>query len=229
MNVPRRFEAALLAICIGIAAIALVLPIAGEMMDRDSMMGEGGMMGQGRTAGSMMGSCPENMTCMMMQSMVGGCPGNMTCIMMETMRDSCPDNMSCMMVQPMADCPQNMTCMMMQPMMGTCPANENCMMMRPMTGECPTNRTCYIVEQVRNASPAQTMLDCARFWLGKAMELHDLHLRDPTTTTNESQIELMNQITKAYECVSGKNVTSYLAKETGALIEQTSAVDEHGH
>jgi hypothetical protein len=92
-------------------------------------------------------------------------------------------------------------------MLATCPANRTCVMMQPMTGACPEGRTCYVVEQLQNASDAQARLDCARFWLEKAMELHDLHLRDPTTTTDESQIELMNQITRAYECVTGENVT----------------------
>ena len=52
------------------------------------------------------------------------------------------------------------------------------------------------------ASTVQAKLDCALPWLEKAMELHDLHLKDPTTTTDESQLELMDQIMKANECVT---------------------------
>lgn len=99
-------------------------------------------------------------------------------------------------------------------MMATCPANMTCVMMQPTTGACPEGRTCYVVEQLQNASDAQARLDCARFWLEQAMELHDLHLRDPTTATEESQIELMDQIMRAHECVTGENVTSYLAEKT---------------
>jgi len=56
------------------------------------------------------------------------------------------------------------------------------------------------------AKSAQARLDCARPWLAAAMELHDLHLKDPTTTSEASQLELMDQITKAYECVTGEKL-----------------------
>lgn len=46
-------------------------------------------------------------------------------------------------------------------------------------------------------------LNCAEEWLKKAIELHELHMKDPKTTTEESQKELMDQIKKAYECVTG--------------------------
>ncbi len=111
-------------------------------------------------------------------------------------------------------------------MMNACPDNMICMMMQPVIGECPANGTCYIAEQVQNASDAQTRLDCASFWLEKAMDLHELHLSDATTTTNESQIELMDQITKAFECVTGKNMTSY---ENVTTASEQAPADEHGH
>lgn len=46
-------------------------------------------------------------------------------------------------------------------------------------------------------------LECAERWLKKAIELHELHMKDPKTTTDESQKELMEEIKKAYECVKG--------------------------
>ena len=58
--------------------------------------------------------------------------------------------------------------------------------------------------QYRAAQAAQARLECARPWLAEAMELHDLHLKDPTTTSEQSQLEHMDQITKAYECVTGE-------------------------
>ncbi|MBI4686607.1 MAG: hypothetical protein HY756_02340 [Nitrospirae bacterium] len=54
-------------------------------------------------------------------------------------------------------------------------------------------------------------LNCAEEWLKKAIELHELHMKDPKTTTDESQKELMRQIRNAYECVAGKN------PETGVM------------
>lgn len=169
MTKSRR-TATLLLLHIMVVLIALTNPITGNMMSQGNMMGQGGMMGgvmgqcQGKECDTMMNACPENMTCMMMQSVIG---------------------------------------------------------------ECPENGTCYIAEQVQNASSAQTTrLDCAHFWLEKAMGLHELHLRDATTTTNESQIELMDQITKAFECVTGENVTSY---ENVTIASKEAPADEHGH
>jgi hypothetical protein len=164
-----RRNATGLSLFLGIMSIALINPIAGNMMSQGNMMGQGGMMG------SMMGQC------------------------------------------------QSKEC---NNMMNACPDNTTCMMMQSVIGECPANRTCYIAEQVQNASSAQTRLDCARFWLEKAMGLHELHLRDATTTTNESQIELMDQITKAFECVTGENVTYY---ENVTITSEQTPADEHGH
>jgi len=63
----------------------------------------------------------------------------------------------------------------------------------------------------QNASTSQAGPDCARFWLQKAIELHDLHMKDPSTTTNESNMELMDQMERAYECDTGKNVTENIS------------------
>jgi hypothetical protein len=62
------------------------------------------------------------------------------------------------------------------------------------------------VNYLRTAKTAETKLDCAKGWLSKAGKLHDLHLKDPTTTTEASQKELMDQIMKAYECVTGEEM-----------------------
>lgn len=225
-----RRNATVLLLYVGIISIALINPTTGNMMGQGGMMGN--MMGQcqSKECENMMNACPDNMTCMMMQPMMGACEANKTCMMMQPMMGTCPANKTCMMVQPMmGTCPANKTCMMMQPMMGTCPANKTCMMLEPVIGKCPASGTCYIAERVQNASSAQTRLDCARFWLNKAMVLHELHLRDATTTTDESQIELMDQITSAFECATGENVTSYLVRETVANGTEQTPVDEHGH
>jgi hypothetical protein len=49
----------------------------------------------------------------------------------------------------------------------------------------------------------QTKLKCAEQWLKKAIDLHELHMRDTTTTTDASQMELMDQIKQAYGCITG--------------------------
>jgi hypothetical protein len=92
--------------------------------------------------------------------------------------------------------------------MANCPADKICTIMPPMMSTCPKGMTCYIIEQYENISDARTRLECAQFWLEKAMELQDMHIRDPSTATDDSQIELRDRITRAYECVAGKNTIS---------------------
>lgn len=53
-------------------------------------------------------------------------------------------------------------------------------------------------------SDLRAKIDCAVPWLEKAIALHELHMKDPSTTTEQSQLELMDQIKKAYECLTGK-------------------------
>ncbi len=50
---------------------------------------------------------------------------------------------------------------------------------------------------------SQCRLKCAGQWLKKAINLHELHMKDPKTTTDASQMELMDQIKKAYDCITG--------------------------
>jgi hypothetical protein len=50
---------------------------------------------------------------------------------------------------------------------------------------------------------SQSKLKCAEQWLKKAIDLHELHMKDPTTTTDASQMQLMDQIKKAYGCITG--------------------------
>lgn len=60
----------------------------------------------------------------------------------------------------------------------------------------------YVLQDLRRRE------ECAVSWLDKAATLHDLHLKDPNTTTKESQLELMNQIMSAHECLSGQRPKS---------------------
>lgn len=50
---------------------------------------------------------------------------------------------------------------------------------------------------------SQARLTCAEQWLKKAIDLHALHMKDPATATAASQTELMDQIKKAYGCITG--------------------------
>lgn len=63
----------------------------------------------------------------------------------------------------------------------------------------------------QSAGIEQTNLDCSRYWLKTAIELHSVHLRNPVVAANKSsQIELMNQMKQAYACLTGTNNTENL-------------------
>lgn len=46
-------------------------------------------------------------------------------------------------------------------------------------------------------------LSCAGEWLKKAIDVHEMHLKDPKTATEASQMEMMDQMKHAYECIKG--------------------------
>ncbi len=56
---------------------------------------------------------------------------------------------------------------------------------------------------MKGMDDSQSKIKCAEQWLKKAIDLHELHMKDPTTTTDASQMELMDQIKKAYGCITG--------------------------
>lgn len=106
----------------------------------------------------------------------------------------------------MDHCLGNETCMtLQQSSMGDCQCNET--MTCCMIDENMTQDSCYKAEMNQNASTAQERLKCADYWLEKSIELHKLHMEDPSTANNKSQMELMKQMVYAHECIIGKNVT----------------------
>lgn len=206
-----NIKTALLLVLLGIMLIALIEPIAGNMLGQENMTGQK----------DMMAACPENKTymlhCMMKNMEEHSANETMMYCIMEN-RSANETMMWCIMGGHLA----NKT--MSQSIMGNYSANET--MIQPMMGNYSATENCFIVAMDQNASSAQARLDCTRFWLEKAMELHELHLKDATTTTNESQIELMNRITRAYECVTGENATREMINTTTG---QTPTGDEHWH
>ena len=74
----------------------------------------------------------------------------------------------------------------------------------------------------------QTKLKCAEEWLKKAIDLHEVHIKDPKTATEASQMEMMEQMKKAYECITGTGSKMGLTlpqKPDGGEKKK----DEHGH
>ena len=110
-------------------------------------------------------------------------------------------------------------------MMGDHAANEtmmHCMMM----GNHPMKGSCCIMGMDKNASAAQAKLDCAQFWLEQAIELHEMHLKDPSTATNQSQLEMMDQMMRAYECIVGENLTENM---TMGITNKTAGYGSEGY
>lgn len=126
----------------------------------------------------------------------------------EDTREHCFDNETCMMLHQsgMGDCPCNgtMTC---------CMIDENM-----------SNKSRCMAETDQNTSQIQNKLNCTDYWLEKAIELHELHMEDPSTATNESQMELMDYMMQAHECFMGKNMTMAAMNCTA----QCNASEGHG-
>jgi hypothetical protein len=197
-------------------------------------MGKENMMGQENITTA----CPDNEThdkmhCMMHCCMMGNHSANGTMMMEddsfnETMMHCCmmgdhSANGTIMMEDHLANETMIHCCMM-----GDHSANEtmnetmtHCCMM----GEHPADGSYCTVEMDQNASAAQAKLECARFWLEQAIELHELHMKDPSTATNESQLEMMEQMMQAYECMTGENMTMGMMNNTTGV--QFSEEYEH--
>ena len=57
--------------------------------------------------------------------------------------------------------------------------------------------------EMTGAGDSQPKLKCAEEWLKKAIDLHEIHIKDPKTATEASQHEMMDQMKHAYECIAG--------------------------
>jgi len=78
----------------------------------------------------------------------------------------------------------------------------------------------------------QCRLTCAEQWLKKAIDLHEIHIKDPKTATEASQMEMMDQMKKAYDCIAGARcgMSGTPLKETESKEkEKTPKGDVHGH
>ena len=78
------------------------------------------------------------------------------------------------------------------------------------------------------AGDPQGRLKCAETWLKKAIDLHELHVKDPRTASEASQMELMDQLKKAHGCAAGTGpeIKSAPPKEPAAGEKKK---DAHGH
>jgi hypothetical protein len=79
----------------------------------------------------------------------------------------------------------------------------------------------------------QCRLTCAE-QLKKAIDLHEIHIKDPKTATEASQMEMMDQMKKAYDCIAGTccGVCRTPLKEPESKETEKKKApekDEHGH
>ena len=73
---------------------------------------------------------------------------------------------------------------------------------------------------------SQSKLKCAEPWLKKAIDLHEVHLKHPKTATEASQMEMMDQMKKAYGCIAGMGADM---SGTPSKKAEPSKTDPHKH
>jgi hypothetical protein len=145
------------------------------------------------------------MNCPMMQQMPGQgmAQGGQQMPMMQQMPGQG------MMMQNMMQMMMDMMNMQEKMMMGAKPAEKKKMMkemaqMKENMQKMMFMRTGMMGGMMGQPSDIpQCKLTCAEQWLKKAIDLHEIHIKDPKTATEASQMEMMDQMKKAYECITG--------------------------
>ena len=108
----------------------------------------------------------------------------------------------------------------MQNMMSMCKGAMGGGMMKGMMGQ--------------SYGDSQCRMSCAEQWLKKAIDLHEVHIKDSKTATEASQMEMMEQMKKAYDCITGtgtemcgKTLKEPLSKDPEKTVKPKT--DPHGH
>ncbi len=146
-----------------------------------------------------------------------------------------------MMMQDMMQMMTDMMNMQEKMIMGAKPAEKKKMMkdmaqmkekMQKMMSRCKGMMVGGMMGEPSDVS--QCRLTCSEQWLKKALDLHELHIKDPKTATEASQMEMMDHMKKAYECItraccrmSGIPSKEPESKET--KHEELPKGDEPGH
>jgi hypothetical protein len=205
---PRIIRSVLLLALIGIIVTALVQPIAGSTMGKGKLMEQKDKMipcpenksitqsGMGEREASK--SCNKTMTGSMMKEKLSNKSKSITQYGMgeREASKSCNKTMTDSMMKEKLS---NKSKSIIQYGMGEREASKSCN--KTMTGsmmkEKLSNKSRY------NESSSQANLDCARLWLEKAIKLHAMHLENPKSATNESQMEMMDQMMQAKKYLAG--------------------------
>ncbi|AKB81953.1 hypothetical protein MSBR3_1375 [Methanosarcina barkeri 3] len=62
------------------------------------------------------------------------------------------------------------------------------------------NKSCY------NESLSKANIDCAHLWLKKAIKIHEMHMMNPCTSTEDSNMEMMDQMKEAKKYLAGEKM-----------------------
>jgi len=122
--------------------------------------------------------------------------------------------------------------MQQKTMKGMKPAEKKEMMMEMDKMMEKMNKMMSMPMGMMGGMPAQAKMKCAEEWLKKAIDLHEVHIKDSKTATEASQMEMMEQMKKAYECtITGavKGAPSEEPKTGETKKEVTPKADPHKH
>ncbi len=215
----------LLLALIGIIVTALVQPIAG------STMGQGNMMEQK----DKMVSCSDNKS--MMQSGMGECAESKMCetpskeMTMDSMmmgEKACNETMMDSMIACANPCLEKAIKIhemhLMNPSTATRESQQEMMDQMMQANKYLTGKKAIIDMMNKKGGyasaeyeqpyviSAQTRLNLCSLWLGKAMKLHEMHLKNPETATDESQMRLMANMMRAKKYLAGEGMNMEMAK-----------------
>ena len=92
---------------------------------------------------------------------------------------------------------------------------RNCVVIVALLGIIAVGLAVYSVNQYYALQDFRRRESCAISWLDKAAALQDLHLKDPSSITKESQSQLRDLIESAYDCLAGRKPESERKVATG--------------
>jgi len=72
------------------------------------------------------------------------------------------------------------------------------------------NESFYSGKMDQNNSLMKANLDCASLWLQKAIKLHEMHLMNPEISTDESNLEMMDQMIQADKYLTGEKTADMI-------------------
>lgn len=123
--------------------------------------------------------------------------------MMEKCRQMMKTSGDGMMMQDMMQMMMNMMEMQEKMMMGPKQPEKKRMMMDMKQMRERMQNMMMQTGMMMGAEGPQEKVKCAEEWLKKAIDLHEVHIKDPKTVTEDSQMEMMDQMKHAYECIKG--------------------------